>query len=112
VLAASLWLLWRSHADLGRNWSPTLQIVQEQRLITEGVYGRIRHPIYAAIWLWGIAQALLPHNWIAGLAGLALFLPVYLYRMPREEQIMAEHFGEAYHAYASRTGRVLPRIGA
>jgi len=110
IFTVALWLYWRSHADLGRNWSPLLQIKGGHSLVTHGVYQYIRHPIYAADWLWGIAQALLLQNWIAGLAALASVLPVYLYRVPREEQMMLEHFGEEYRLYMSRTGRVIPRL--
>ena len=110
VFAAALWLLWRSHADLGRNWSPTLQIREQHTLVTRGVFRHIRHPMYAAHWLWGIAQVLLLHNWIAGPAMLATLLPLYLQRVPREEQMMLGHFGEQYRLYTSRTGRVIPRL--
>ncbi|HLF27156.1 MAG TPA: protein-S-isoprenylcysteine O-methyltransferase [Anaerolineae bacterium] len=110
ALASALGLLWRAHADLGRNWSPTLEITPEHALVTRGVYRSIRHPIYTAVWLLNLAQALLLHNWIAGLAGLVLFLPVYLARVPREEQMMLEHFGEEYRSYMNRTGRLIPRL--
>jgi len=105
-----LWLLWRSHADLGRNWSPTLEIKEGHALVTGGAYRHIRHPIYAATWLLGLGQALLLQNWVAGLAGLASFLPIYLLRVPREEQMMLDHFGEEYRVYVSRTGRLIPRV--
>ena len=101
-------LLWRSHLDLGRNWSPYLEVSEDQSLVTQGVYQLIRHPMYAAHWLWGIAQALLLQNWIAGWALLVAFLPLYLKRVPREEQMMLERFGEKYSLYMYRTGRVLP----
>ena len=110
VFAGALWLLWRSHADLGRNWSTGLEIRQGQALVTDGVYAYVRHPMYAAHGLWAIAQLLLLHNWIAGPAFLALSLPLYLVRVPREEQMMLEHFGEEYGSYVSRTGRVVPRV--
>jgi protein-S-isoprenylcysteine O-methyltransferase Ste14 len=54
-------------------------------------------------WLWVIAQPLLLHNWIAGLGGLKLFLPIYLVRVPREEQMMIDQFGEAFRAYRQHT---------
>ena len=44
-LAIGLWLFFRSHADLGTNWSVTLELRQEHRLITHGVYRAIRHPM-------------------------------------------------------------------
>lgn len=108
ILVAAVWLLWQAHADLGRNWSPTLQIAEEHRLVTQGVYAHIRHPIYAAIWLTGLAQLLMLANWVAGPACLVLYLPVYLVRVPREERMMGDHFGDEYKAYVQRTGAVIP----
>lgn len=110
LMGGALWLFWRSHVDLGQNWSPSLEIGARQTLVTRGVYQRIRHPMYASHWLWSVAQALLLHNWIAGPASLLLFLPLYLVRVPREEQMMLDHFGDDYRAYTARTGRVLPRL--
>jgi len=108
VFVVALWLLWRSHADLGQNFSPELQIGKENLLVTGGVFHYIRHPMYAAHWLWAIAQALLLQNWIAGLSFLATSLPLYLMRIPREEKMMIEHFGEEYRFYMKRTGRIIP----
>lgn len=112
IYATAVWLFWRSHRDLGSNWSPSLEITAQHTLVTEGVYRRIRHPMYASMWLWIVAQALLLQNWIAGLAGVVGLVPLYLIRVPREEQMMLEHFGEAYQAYMARTGRVVPRVRA
>ncbi len=110
VFAAALWLLWRSHADLGRNWSAALEIRESHSLVTEGVYRRVRHPMYAAHLLWAVAQALLLQNWIAGPAFLASFLPLYVLRVPREERMMLDHFGEEYRSYMRRTGRLIPAL--
>jgi protein-S-isoprenylcysteine O-methyltransferase Ste14 len=66
--------------------------------------------MYASMWLWGVAQALLLQNWIASWAGLVMFLPLYLLRVPREERMMLEEFGEEYRAYMNRTGRVVPPL--
>jgi protein-S-isoprenylcysteine O-methyltransferase Ste14 len=109
LLALATWLLWRAHADLGRNWSPTLQVSREQQVVTSGVYSYLRHPIYASLLLTGVAQALMLPNWVAGWSGLAAFLLVYLVRVPREEAMMVQHFGEEYTAYRARVGGLLPR---
>ncbi|MHB1417180.1 MAG: protein-S-isoprenylcysteine O-methyltransferase [Chloroflexota bacterium] len=109
-LAAAIWLFWRSHRDLGANWSPSLELGTQHTLITQGVYGVIRHPMYASQGLWGLAQALLLPNWIAGLGGLLSFLLFYLIRVPQEERMMLDHFGDAYRAYCQRTGRIMPRL--
>lgn len=110
LLAAAIWLFWRSHHDLGKNWSPSLEINAQQTLVTHGIYRSIRHPMYASQMLWSVAQALLLHNWLAGFAGMLSFLPLYLIRAPREERMMSDHFGDQYRAYAAHTGRVLPKF--
>lgn len=109
-LAAAMWLFWRAHRDLGANWSPSLEIGAKHQLVTQGVYRAICHPMYASALLWGIAQVLLLHNWIAGPGGLVAFLALYLVRVPNEEHMMLDHFGEEYRAYCERTGRILPRL--
>lgn len=108
--AASIWLLWRAHADLGRNFSPYLELQDRHSLVMQGVYSHVRHPMYAAHWLWAVAQALLLPNWTAGPALLVTFLPLYLQRVPREEQMLLDRFGKEYRAYMGRTGRLLPRL--
>ena len=57
--AGAIFMLWRSHADLGRNWSATLRITGQHSLVTSGVYRHVRHPMYSAHLLWAIAQGLL-----------------------------------------------------
>lgn len=110
LLAAAVWVLWRAHRDLGAGWSPSLEIAEGQRLITTGIYGSVRHPMYASLLLWSLAQPLLLQNWVAGPPGLAVLLLALLLRVPGEERMMLDHFGDEYRAYSLRTGRVLPRI--
>lgn len=110
IMIAALWLFWRSHADLGQNFSRTLELQERHALITRGVYARMRHPMYAAIWLFAAAQALLLPNWIASLSGLVGFAPMYFLRTPREEKMMIEAFGAEYSAYMKRTHRIFPRL--
>jgi protein-S-isoprenylcysteine O-methyltransferase Ste14 len=110
IFGGALVLLWRSHVDLGRNWSPMMEIRQEHTLVTKGLYKYIRHPMYSAHFLWAVAQVLLLHNWIAGPAFLVTSVPLYLFRMPIEERMMLDRFGEEYRLYMSRTGRMFPRL--
>src|SRR5262245_24299063 len=110
VMVLALWLFWRSHADLGLNWSKTLEIRQGHQLVTTGVYRFIRHPMYASIFLFGLAQGLMLQNWLAGWAALLSFALMYFIRLPREEQMMVEQFGDEYRNYMRRTGRLIPRF--
>ncbi|MEM9259716.1 MAG: protein-S-isoprenylcysteine O-methyltransferase, partial [Bacteroidota bacterium] len=105
-----LWLFYRSHRDLGRNWSATLEVREDHSLITGGIYAKIRHPMYTAIWGWVIIQALLLPNYVAGAAGILGFGLLYALRVGQEEQMMAQQFGGAYRRYMQITGRLLPKF--
>ncbi len=110
VMACGLWVFWRSHHDLGTNWSPSLEINTKQTLVTNGIYRQIRHPMYSSQVLWSIAQMLLFPNWVAGNASFVAFVPFYVARVPNEERMMRDHFGAEYQAYCQQTGRILPRF--
>jgi protein-S-isoprenylcysteine O-methyltransferase Ste14 len=110
VMVTSIWLFWRSHVDLGQNWSVSLEVRENHELVSNGVYRLVRHPMYASIWLWGIAQGMVLENWLAGWAVLLAFAAMYFIRTPREERLMTETFGEAYRQYSVQTGRVFPRL--
>lgn len=107
---AFLWLFRRSHKDLGKNWSVTLEVREGHQLVTGGVYAHVRHPMYASFLLWGITQALLIPNLIAGLAGLVAVMALYAVRQSREEAMMRDTFGAEYDAYCARTKRLLPGV--
>ena len=110
VALAALTMFYLTHRALGRNWSISLDVRETHKLVTDGVYARVRHPMYAAFWLWALAQALLLPNWIAGLSGLVGFGTLYAFRVGREEKLMMDAFGNEYRAYMARTARLVPRL--
>jgi protein-S-isoprenylcysteine O-methyltransferase Ste14 len=110
IIGFGLWLLWQAYIDLDRSWSPHVEIRKDQKLITDGVYLHIRHPMYAGYLLLGIGQVLCLANWLAGPAFLGLYGLFYLQRVQREEEMMLSKFGEEYHRYMQRTGRLIPRL--
>ena len=110
VLIGAMVLLYRTHRDLGRVWSITLEIRDRHSLVTRGIYEKLRHPMYSAFWLWAISQALLLPNWVAGLSGLIGFGTLFFARIEHEERMMLETFGDEYRAYMARTHRLIPGI--
>jgi protein-S-isoprenylcysteine O-methyltransferase Ste14 len=110
LIAGAIFVFWRAHADLGLNWSPTLEIREKHELVTRGIYGVIRHPMYASQWLWVIAQPLLLQNWIAGWLNLIIFIFFYFLRVKAEEQLMMEQFGDQYGAYMQKVGTIIPKM--
>jgi protein-S-isoprenylcysteine O-methyltransferase Ste14 len=109
-LAAGLWLFARSHADLGTNWSITLEVREGHRLVTQGVYRGLRHPMYAALLLYSLGQALVVPNWIAGPSyGVAMGL-LFALRLGPEERLMLAEFGKDYEEYRGRSKRLVPGV--
>jgi protein-S-isoprenylcysteine O-methyltransferase Ste14 len=109
-VVAALIMFRLTHKALGRNWSVSLQLKDDHKLITHGVYAKIRHPMYTAFWLMALAQALLLPNFVAGLAGIIGFGTLYVLRVKQEEALMLKGFGAEYQAYMDRTGRILPKL--
>ncbi len=105
-----LWFFYRSHAYLGTNWSITLQVRENHRLITQGVYRHVRHPMYAALFLYSIGQLLVLPNWVAGPSYLVTFGILFALRVRAEERLMLEEFGADYSAYMKKTKRLVPGL--
>src|SRR4029077_14897782 len=83
-----LWLFHRSHADLGTNWSITLEVREQHRLITQGVYQWVRHPMYSGFALYAGGQALVIPNWVAGASNVVAFAVLLALRIGAEERMM------------------------
>ena len=105
-----LWIFHRSHADLGEFWSITLEVREKHRLITEGIYRRIRHPMYLALFVYSLGQALALPNWVVGPSYLVGFGLLFALRIGAEERMMRDEFPQEYAAYAARTKRLIPGI--
>lgn len=105
---ASLVYLGLVHRALGLHWSASLRLRDEHRLITEGPYARVRHPMYAALFGYMVGISLAASNWVVLVPRAVQTARLYA-RIPAEERMMAERFGAEYAAYASRAGRLLPR---
>jgi protein-S-isoprenylcysteine O-methyltransferase Ste14 len=109
-VVAGLWWLHRSHSDLGTYWSVTLELRENHRLITEGIYRYVRHPMYSALFLYSIGQALVVPNWVVGPSYFVTFGILFALRIGAEERMMLETFGDEYAAYRARTKRLVPGI--
>jgi len=110
LMMFGVWLFWRAHKDLDNNWSVTLELSENHKLITLGVYRYLRHPMYASFFVLAFGQAMLINNWLAGVAALLAVSLLYWLRLPHEEKMMLDHFGDEYQRYMRRTGGVWPRF--
>ncbi len=106
LLSLAFWT-W-TQVTLDTRWSAQLQLRADHQLATNGPYARIRHPLYAAMFAWAVALAVLTANWLF-VALAVLSIAGTLVRIPKEEKMMSEAFGDEYKAYMQRTGRFFPK---
>jgi protein-S-isoprenylcysteine O-methyltransferase Ste14 len=95
---------------LGRFFSIRVQVQDGHRLVREGLYARIRHPLYTGLLLAWCAPPLLLGS---PLGFLLVTLPqaiLVLQRIPREEALLIETFGDEYRAYMATTKRLIPGV--
>jgi protein-S-isoprenylcysteine O-methyltransferase Ste14 len=107
LFSVAFWTWAQIHLDT--QWSAQLQLTEDHHLVTSGPYTHIRHPLYLAMMGWSVAVSLLTANWIF-VAMCVLAIAGVLWRIPKEEQMMLEAFGDEYKAYIQRTGKFFPKL--
>ncbi len=95
---------------LDRSFAAVAMLLPAQRLVQEGPYRYIRHPIYAAVLLWGIGLALILASLVAVVATLLFLAPAITLRILSEERLLLEQFGDDYRTYCKRTRRLIPFV--
>jgi protein-S-isoprenylcysteine O-methyltransferase Ste14 len=94
--------------NLDRSMSPMPRPSETSVLIQDGIYRRLRHPIYASVILLAFGWSLLTASLVALLLAIALALLLDL-KARREEVWLRERY-PGYAAYAERTRRFVPGI--
>jgi protein-S-isoprenylcysteine O-methyltransferase Ste14 len=104
-----LFVLWGYWA-LGSNWAPSVSGVRKDTvLVTTGLYGFVRHPIYLGAFIFLAALSLIAANLFILLLTLALL--ALLYRsIDEEEAMLIARFGDEYREYMKRTRRFIPKF--
>jgi len=95
-------------ATLGRNLTPFPRPLPDARLVQNGIYGLLRHPLYTAVFCASIGWALIRGSAPALAAALALG-PFFDAKARREERWLREQFPE-YAGYERRVRRFIPWI--
>lgn len=98
-----------SRIALGRYWSDKVILQTEHRLIRNGPYSRMRHPLYSGVLLAVLGTALVLGEW-RGLVSFTVLLVNYAIKARREERILAERFGPEFAEHVRETGFLLPRL--
>ncbi len=86
-----------------------LLITHDHNLLTDGVFGRIRHPLYLGRITLDFGIALLFSSlWGAVLMAISALL--FLVRIRVEEEMLIDEFGDAYLEYRKHTKTLIPYI--
>ncbi|MBS3795984.1 MAG: isoprenylcysteine carboxylmethyltransferase family protein, partial [Candidatus Thorarchaeota archaeon] len=105
----SIGYVYWAHNTLRQNYSATLETSEEQEVVREGPYARVRHPIYSSHMLFNFGMVLVSETWLL-LLPLIIAMPFTYNRIFNEEKMMIEEFGEEYEEYMEETGRLFPKI--
>jgi protein-S-isoprenylcysteine O-methyltransferase Ste14 len=110
VAMTSIWYFYVIHKQLGDNWSPILEIRPEHKLVTTGVYEHIRHPMYTSVMIGTLGANMVSANWLMLSLNALAVLVLLVVRLPDEERMMIDRFGDDYRAYMRRTWLLIPNI--
>jgi protein-S-isoprenylcysteine O-methyltransferase Ste14 len=107
-LIGLVFLIW-VHLSLGKQWSVSLELHKDHNLIQSGPYVKIRHPMYTALCSIYLGMGLVSENYLM-VCAMALIIISVAARVPQEEKMLIERYGDAYRNYIQRTGMFFPKI--
>jgi protein-S-isoprenylcysteine O-methyltransferase Ste14 len=108
IVLVSVWTMWSALRVLGKQWSLQARVLEDHKLIREGPYRFVRHPIYTGLLGMIIAAGLAWSHWIGFLVALVLFTIGTAIRIRSEEKLLREQFGAAFHDYKRSVPAVVP----
>lgn len=93
---------------LGKYLNPDIKIIEDHKLIKEGPYKYLRHPLSLCVILEVTGLTLIPNSYYSFLIALFTFIPCTLIRIPIEEKTLIEKFGQEYLDYKKEVYAFLP----
>jgi protein-S-isoprenylcysteine O-methyltransferase Ste14 len=94
---------------IGNNYFASLNIKDGHKLISEGIYSWIRHPLYVIFCTIWICLFLLSANFLIGITGILSYIIIFIERVPKEEKLLLSVFHDEYFNYMQNTGKFFPR---
>lgn len=92
-------------------WRELHRARQENRLITDRLYGLVRHPQYTGLFIALFGEGIIHWPTIFSIALFPIIMLVYVLLARSEERSMLNQFGEEYRAYQLRVPGFVPRWG-
>ena len=95
---------------LGEFFTRTLRIREKHRVVSEGIYRRVRHPGYLGTILFFVGSGIATANFITTLLILAAILPTFVRRIAVEERMLTDQLGKEYSGYKAKTWKLIPFV--
>ena len=110
LMTVSVLLFVHATRTMGENWSFVARMRTGHELVTGGIFGHVRHPIYVGMAVFLIALAFAFGHLANLIVGVPLFAIGTWIRVHEEERLLRAEFGQAYEDYAARVKRFLPGL--
>lgn len=94
---------------LADNWSSNVDIKKYHKLITTGIYGIVRHPIYTGIITMGFGSFIAEPS-IPDMFFLIIITAFFMFKMNKEEKLLSTHFPKDYALYKKKTKAIIPYL--
>ena len=95
---------------LGTNWGNNVVIYSDHKLIDTGIYGYVRHPLYASI-IWMLySVSVMYQNILLIILTTVVFIPSMYYRAKQEETELDKVFKGKYTEYTKKVGMFFPKL--
>jgi protein-S-isoprenylcysteine O-methyltransferase Ste14 len=107
VALATTLRVWR---QMGRNWTMAVTREQPNELIVEGMFARVRHPIYALSIALMLCTLVVVPAWPVLLIAVVHWVLMNI-KARNEEAFLGGIHGAKYADYCARTGRFVPPLG-
>jgi protein-S-isoprenylcysteine O-methyltransferase Ste14 len=110
IAVAGLWIRVRAIQALRENFSYVVNVGEKHRLITTGLYRRVRHPAYTGLIVYFVGLPLVTADLLLVVPSLVVVLLIVLRRIRIEERWLRDHFGAEYEAWSARTKLLIPYV--
>ena len=88
--------------------SRLFDMVTENRLITTGVYGIVRNPVYSAILLVCTGTIFIVNNVVLFIVPIICWIYITVFLILTEEKWLVERYGQEYEQYCKKVNRCIP----
>ena len=103
-----------SFAGIGifmEGWRELHKARQENRLVTDRLYGLVRHPQYTGLFIALFGEGIVHWPTVFSVALFPVIVAAYYFLARNEERKVEEEFGDAYRVYRRRVPMFIPRWG-